>query len=88
MPEGSLPFLITLRKSRRNGTASTIKAGTSLADALAQLDDGFGPDAFRSVGGEAIILNRVHRNSARDTREAERLDYEDDGPTKGFRSDL
>jgi hypothetical protein len=82
------PSFITLRKSRRKGTASTIKAGAGLADALAQLGDGFGPDSFRTEGGETIVLNRVHRDHARDTREAERLEYEDDGLTEGFRSTL
>ena len=81
------PDILILRKSRRKGIASAIEAAQDLADDIARLDD-FGVHSFRREGGETIVVHRVDRDFATDSRTTTRIEYVDDAQTKRFRAEL
>lgn len=85
--EALSPSIIVLRKSRRKGIASTIEAGEALSNAVTHLDD-FGLHSFTHKGGETIIVRRIHRDYASDTRIKEDIEYADDANTVRLRAEV
>jgi hypothetical protein len=82
------PSLVTVTPSHKNGLASVLLPGESLNECISGLED-FGPASFkRNSGGETIIVQRVERDYASDTRETVKVDYHDTPKTQRMRSEL
>lgn len=85
------PGLVTITPSRRKGIASVLMPGERLMGGVATLLTGeLGLQRwFRlSDGAETIIVQRVERDYAWDTRRAVKVDYEDNSDTRRMRSEI
>ena len=79
--------LITLRKSRRKGIASTIEPSASLMGLMAPFKN-FGLKDFHWEPGEVIQLSHVTRDPVANTRATALVDYADDADTIRMRAEL
>lgn len=85
------PSLVTVTPSRRKGIASVLMPGERLVSGLATLlpgELGVQPWFRLRDGAETIIVQRVERDYAWDTRRTVKIDYEDNSATRRMRSEI